>query len=104
MRRAPSILNRIVLLHLAAFVGITAIIVAAAYFLLRASVDKFEESLLHARAQEVSYYLSRDTERWTLSLPADVAADYRSGNDGLALEVVDDQNQVLFSSQADVAR
>lgn len=98
MSRAPSILNRIIALHLAAFVGVSVAIIAAAFLLLNATVDKFEESVLRTHAQTISRYLSYRDGGWQLSLPPTLASDYRSESGSFALAVISDRGQTLRSS------
>jgi signal transduction histidine kinase len=97
MKTAPSIRNRIMLLHLAAFAVMSAAIIAAAFLLLHATVDRFEENVLRSHADTVSQYLSYDTE-WKLSLPAALAADYRSDSGSFVLAVITDTRHTLSSS------
>jgi len=104
VKPAPSILNRIVLLHLGAFAGISAAIIAAAFLLLHDMVDTFEESVLRGHAQTVSQYLSHDAGGWTLALPTDLAAAYRKGAGSFALAIVSDEGRTLFSSFPDGTR
>jgi len=101
VKPAPSILNRIMLLHLGAFAGISTAIIAAAFLLLHATVDTFEESVLRGHAQTVSQYLSHDQTGWTLALPPDLAAAYRKGAGSFALAIVSDEGRTLFSSFPD---
>lgn len=96
--KAPSILNRIIALHLAAFFGISVAIVAAAFLLLTATVDKFEESVLRMHAQTISQYLSYRDGRWRLALPPALAPDYRSGSGDFALAVVSNSGETLAST------
>lgn len=98
MKGAPSILNRIMALHLAAFAGISTATVLAAFLLLNASVNSFERSVLGAHAHEVAQYLRRDGNGWTLALPADLQNLYRKGHGRLELAVVADDGSTLFSS------
>ena len=62
------------------FFGISVAIIAAAFLLLNATVDKFEESVLRTHAQTISRYLSYRDGGWKLSLPPALAPDYRSGS------------------------
>lgn len=101
MKKAPSILNRIIVLHFLAFAGISVAIIAAAFLLLTASVNRFEESVLLTHAQTVSKYLTYNDGDWSLALPADVASDYRSGSGSFVLAVISGSGRTLASSFPD---
>ena len=98
MTRAPSILTRIIALHFLAFLGISAAIVAAAFLLLDATVNRFERSVLLTHAQTITRYLVPGPAGWSLTLPPDVAAEYRRGSGSFALAVIGGDGQPLYSS------
>ena len=54
LKRSPSILHRIVWLHVLALASIAIAITAAAYFLLNATANDFEERMLRDHAASVS--------------------------------------------------
>jgi signal transduction histidine kinase len=98
MRRPPSILNRILALHLVAFIGISAAIAAVAFLLLSATVERFEEQMLRAHALNISRYLNHANGKWTLSLPPDLERIYRKNSGSFALDVTPEDGLPLFSS------
>ena len=97
-RRSPSILHRIVWLHVAVLAGLTIAVSAAAFFLLNATVNDFEEQVLRDHAASVAQHLTFSGGRWKLALPPDLAAIYAKGYGGYALAVLGDDGQVIYSS------
>jgi len=96
--RSPSILQRIIWLHVLALAGVTIAIIAATYFLLTSTWNNFEEQILRDHAQNIASHLEVDNGHWTLSLPPDLQAIYSRGYGGYALAVVGDDNRVIYSS------
>ena len=96
--KAPSILNRIIVLHLIAFAGISIAIVVTAFLVLNATVDKFEQRVLEGHAQIVSRYLSWQNGQWVLGLPPALASDYQAGSGSFALAVISNDGKTLVSS------
>jgi signal transduction histidine kinase len=96
--RSPSILQRIVWLHVLALAAVTIAITAAAYFLLNATVNDFEERVLRDHAASVSPHLTLENGHWALHLPSDLQAIYSRGYGGYALAVVGDDGHVVYSS------
>ena len=96
--KAPSVLNRIIVLHLLAFVGISVAIIVAAFLLLNATVNKFEEQVLEAHAQTVSRYLSYQGNHWVLALPPALAGDYQSKSGNFALAIIGHDGETLAST------
>lgn len=97
-KRSPSILQRIVWLHVLALASVTVAIIAATYFLLNSTWNDFEEQILRDHAQSIASHLELDNGRWTLQLPPDLEAIYARGYGGYALAVVSDKNGVIYSS------
>src|SRR5580693_9320183 len=97
-KRSPSILKRIVWLHVLALAGVTIAIIAATYFLLNSTWNDFEEQILRDHAQSIASHLELESGRWTLKLPPDLEAIYARGYGGYALAVVSDRNGVIYSS------
>jgi signal transduction histidine kinase len=96
--RSPSILHRIVGLHVVALGGVTIAITVAAYFLLNSTVNDFENRLLRDHAASVASYLAFGGGGWSLALPPDLQAIYTKGYGGYALAVVSDEGHVIYSS------
>src|SRR6185312_8591598 len=96
--RSPSIVKRIVWLHLVALAGMSLAISAAVYFLLNATLNNLEERLLRDHAAGVARHLDVQGGNWTLDLPADLQAIYAKGYGGYALAVVAGDGTVLYSS------
>jgi signal transduction histidine kinase len=96
--RSPSILHRIIALHVVALGGVTIAITAAAYFLLNSTVNDFENRILRDHAASVASYLAFAGGRWSLALPPDLQAIYTKGYGGYALAVVGDDGKVIYSS------
>jgi signal transduction histidine kinase len=97
-RRSPSILQRILWLHVLALAAITVAVSAAAYLLLNSTVNDFEERLLRDHAAGVESHLFLVEGRWTLRLPPDLASLYGRGLGGYALAVTGDDGSVIYSS------
>jgi len=97
-KRSPSILYRIVWLHLLALAAISIAISAAVYFLLNATVDDFEKRMLRDHAASVSQHLALKDGQWSLTLPSDLQAIYAHGYGGYALAVITDNGHVVYSS------
>jgi signal transduction histidine kinase len=97
-KRPPSILYRIVWLHLLALAGISAAITAAAYFLLNSTANDFEERMLRDHATTVLSHLTFTNGNWQLKLPLDLQAIYSHGYGGYALAVVDRDGHIIYSS------
>ena len=95
---SPSILNRIIGLHVLALAGVTIAIIAATYFLLNSTWNDFEEQILRDHAQNIAAHLTLDDGHWSLNLPPDLAAIYSKGYGGYALAVLGDDNSVIYSS------
>ena len=95
---SPSILYRIVGLHVLALGGVTIAVTAAAYFLLNSTVNDFENRILRDHANSVASYLAFDKDRWSLALPPDLRAIYTKGYGGYALAVVGGDGRVIYSS------
>jgi signal transduction histidine kinase len=100
-RRFPSIVSRIVSLHILALLAIGLVVSSAAYLLLNSTVNDFEESILRDHAENVAQYLTFSDGRWSVSLPPDLQATYRRAYGGFALTVVDDTGATAFSSSPD---
>jgi signal transduction histidine kinase len=98
MGRSPSILYRIVGLHVVALGGIAIAITAAAYLLLTSTVNDFENRILSDHAADAASYLAFNGGRWSLALPSDLQAIYTKGYGGYALAVVSDDGRVIYSS------
>ena len=96
-----SILARIMWLHVLALVGVFGAVSLAAWYLLGATADDFEERLLLDHAVNVADHLKPAGNGWTLDLPPDLQALYGRGYGGYALSVIDSNNGVVFSSLAD---
>jgi len=96
--RFKSILSRIIWLHVLALAGLFAAISFAAYFLLGATANDFEERVLHDHATAVASHLKASGGGWSLELPPDLEALYSRGYGGYALTVVDDGGRTVFSS------
>jgi signal transduction histidine kinase len=96
--RSPSILHRILWLHLLALTGIWLAIIAAAYFLLNSTVDDFEKRILRDHALSVSRHLDLRDGRWLLSLPPDLKAIYDHAYGGYALAVIGSDGRIIYSS------
>src|SRR5438874_3529185 len=99
--RLNSILARIMWLHVLALVGVFGGVSLAAWYLLGATADNFEERLLLDHAANVAEHLKPADNGWTLDLPPDLGALYGRGYGGYALSVIDSNNKVVFSSLAD---
>jgi len=97
-RRSPSILYRIIGLHVVALGGVAIAVTAAAYFLLNATVNNFENRILRDHAASVASYLTFDKDHWSLGLPPDLSAIYTKGYGGYALAVVSGGGHVIYSS------
>ena len=98
--RSPSILHRIVWLHLLLLAAIAIAITAAVYFLLNATVNDFEEHNLRDHAASVARYLAWSGRDWTLALPPDLKSLYAQGYGGYALAVVSGDGRVVYTSLA----
>ena len=96
--RSPSILYRIVGLHVVALGGVTVAVTVAAYFLLNSTVNDFESRILGDHAAGVASYLTFDKGHWSLALPPDLRAIYTKGYSGYALAVVSRDGRVIYSS------
>jgi len=96
-----SILARIMSLHVLALVAVFGGVSLAAWYLLGATADNFEERLLLDHAANVAEHLKPAGNGWTLDLPPDLQALYGRGYGGYALSVIDSNNGVVFSSLAD---
>jgi signal transduction histidine kinase len=96
--RSPSILKRIVWLHVLALAAVTIAITSAAYLLLSATVNDFEERTLRDHAASVALHLALEKTGWVLHLPSDLQAIYSRGYGGYALAVVGDDGRVAYSS------
>ena len=99
--RFKSILSRIIWLHILALAVVFLAVSYAAYYLLGASATDFEDRVLRDHASVVSEYLGVADGKWSLMLPPDLETLYSHGYGGYALAVIDDDNQVIFSSAAD---
>lgn len=97
-KRSPSILHRIIGLHVLALAGVTIAFIAATYFLLNSTWNDFEEQILRDHAQSIAQHLEIENGRWSLALPPDLAAVYANGYGGYAVAVVGDDNSVIYSS------
>jgi signal transduction histidine kinase len=95
---SPSILYRIIGLHVLALGGVTIAITAAAYFLLNSTVNDFEDRILRDHAASVASYLAIESGRWSLALPPDLQAIYTKSYGGYALAVLSDDGRVIYSS------
>src|SRR5579872_4484068 len=93
-----SILQRIISLHVVALAGVFAAISVAAWFLLGATANTFEQRLLLDHATTVADHLTLKNNQWDLDLPPDLAALYGRGYGGYALAVLDDAGRVIVSS------
>jgi signal transduction histidine kinase len=99
--RFKSILSRIIWLHLLAWLGVVIAVSSAAYFLLSATANVFEERLLRDHAAVVAQDLKLSDGNWSLRLPPDLQALYSRGYGGYALAIVGDDKRLVFSSLPD---
>lgn len=99
--RFKSILSRIIWLHLLAWAAVVIAVSYAAYFLLGATANVFEERLLRDHAAVVAQYLKLSDGNWSLNLPPDLQALYSRGYGGYALAIVGDNDRQIFSSLPD---
>lgn len=96
--RFKSILQRIISLHVLALAGMFGAISFAAWFVLGATANDFEQRLLLDHAETVANHLELAGDRWTVDLPPDLAALYGRGYGGYALSVIDENGRVVSSS------
>ena len=100
MKKAPSIVTRIITLHLLALVATSIVVSGATYFLLNSTINLYEQRSLRDRAVVVAEYLTLKNGRWSFSIPDDLKAIYSHGYSGYALVVSDDAGIVLYSSRS----
>jgi signal transduction histidine kinase len=97
-----SLQSRIILFHLLAIVFATVAVPLANYLVINRSANLFEGRILRIHAEQVARYLSRDANgQWRLALPADLAALYGHGLEGLSYAVKDGNGRLLLSSGKD---
>lgn len=95
--RAPSILTRILWLHLVALAAAAILIPLAGNLLLNASAATLQHRTLRTHARSVAAALDLTPDgRWTLDLSPDLKTLYEKGYGGFALAVIDDRSAVLF--------
>jgi signal transduction histidine kinase len=98
VKKAPSIVNRIIGLHLLALVATSILVSGATYFLLNSTINSYEQRILRDHAVVVAKYLTFENGRWSFQIPADLQAIYSRGYSGYALAVSDDRGKTLYSS------
>lgn len=98
MKKAPSIVNRIIGLHLLALVATSIVVSGATYFLLNSTINNYEQRILRDHAVVVAKYLTLENGRWAFQIPADLQAIYSHGYGGYGLAVSDDSGRTLYSS------
>jgi len=97
-----SLQSRIILFHLLAIVFATVAVPLANYLVINRSANLFETRILRNHAEQVARYLGRDAQgQWRLALPADLAALYGHGLEGLSYAVKDGSGHLLLSSAKD---
>ena len=98
MKKAPSIVNRIIGLHLLALVATSLLVSGAMYFLLNSTINNYEQRILRDHAVVVAKYLTLNKDRWSFQIPEDLQAIYSRGYGGYGLAVSDDTGRTLYSS------
>jgi len=98
MKKAPSIVNRIIGLHLLALVATSIVVSGATYFLLNSTINNYEQRILRDHAVAVAKYLTFENGQWNFQIPPDLQAIYSHGYGGYALAVSDDAGKTLYSS------
>lgn len=96
--RFKSILQRIISLHVLALAGVFGAISFAAWFVLDATANDFEQRLLLDHAMTVAEHLQLAGDRWSVDLPPDLAALYGRGYGGYALAIIDENGHIVSSS------
>jgi len=95
-----SILSRLIWLQVLALAGLLAAGSVAAYLVINATANDFEDKLLQDHANEVSRYLTWRDGRWSLRLPPALQTYYKRASDGYALAVIDQDGRAIFSTYA----
>jgi signal transduction histidine kinase len=98
VKKAPSIVSRIISLHLLALAATSIVVSGATYFLLNSTINSYEQRILRDHAVVVAKYLNIENGHWSFSIPADLQAIYSHGYSGYALAVSDDMGRILYSS------
>jgi signal transduction histidine kinase len=98
VKKAPSIVHRIIGLHLLALVATSIVVSGATYFLLNSTINSYEQRILRDHAVVVAKYLAFENDHWTFQIPTDLQAIYSRGTSGYALAVADDEGKTLYSS------
>ena len=97
-----SLQSRIILFHLLAIAFATVAVPLANYLVINRSANLFEGRILRSHAEQVARYLTRDARgQWRVALPADLAALYGQGLEGLSYAVKDANGRLLLSSRKD---
>ena len=97
-----SLQSRIILFHLLAIAFATVAVPLANYLVINRSANLFEGRILRSHAEQVARYLTRDARgQWRVTLPADLAALYGQGLEGLSYAVKDVNGRLLLSSGKD---
>ena len=99
MRFPPNSLQaRIALFHILAIAIAAMLMPLANYYVIHKYADQFETRTLDDHAQTIGQYLRHGPRGWQLALPQDLNSLYAHGLDGLSYAVVDEKDQILFSS------
>lgn len=98
MKKAPSIVHRIISLHLLALVATSFVVAGATYFLLNSTINSYERRILRDHAVVVAKYLVFENGHWSFRIPPDLQAIYSHAYGGYALSVQDDAGNSLYSS------
>jgi signal transduction histidine kinase len=95
---APSILSRIIWLHVLAVVCISIAVSVASFIVLNSTANELEERILRDHANVVAAALALRDGKWSLDLPADLRTVYSRGYGGYALAIIDDAGRTVFST------
>ena len=95
-----SLLWRIIWLHLLAVAVLAVILPLAVRFLLNSTASSFEHQTVRRHEAALAAYLQKSPQGWRLELPAALKAEYAQASSGFAFAIVDDKDNVLFSSLA----
>ena len=102
MRSFPSILSRVVALHVLAIGATSVVMLLALYWLLNQAANNLHGDVLRSQALTIGSFLRlRPDGDLTLDMPPEVQSLYSGGYGLYAYAVIDAAGRVLFSSHAD---
>lgn len=103
-RHAPSILSRILWLHLLALIATAIVVPLAVNILLNSTATSLQHRTLHTHADTIAQALDVTPDgRWRLNLSQDLRTLYDKSYGGFTFAVVDDRGALLFVSPAHLA-